>query len=82
MSAASQEMAASAETAIQAIEATTEAAVNNAHAANQISAIVEEQMAGIKEIDAAVDKLGEVIADLEQSIAFFKIQDDNLKTEY
>ena len=82
MSAASQEMAASAETAILAIEATTEAAVTNAHAANQISAIVEEQMAGIKEIDAAVDKLGEVIADLEQSIAFFKIQDDNLKTEY
>jgi len=82
MAAASQEMAASAETAIVAIEATTEAAVTNAHAANQISAFVEEQMAGIKEIDAAVDKLGEVIADLEQSIAFFKIQDDNLKTEY
>ncbi len=82
MAAASQEMAASAETAIVAIEATTEAAVTNAHAANQISAFVEEQMAGIKEMDAAVDRLGEIIADLEQSIAFFKIQDDNLKTEY
>ena len=83
MAAASQEMAASAETAIVAIEATTEAAVTNAHAANQISAFVEEQMAGIKEMDAAVDKLGEVIADLEQSIAFFKIQEhSNLKTEY
>ncbi|HQA50046.1 MAG TPA: methyl-accepting chemotaxis protein, partial [Syntrophomonadaceae bacterium] len=67
MAAASQEMAASAETAIVAIEATTEAAVTNAHAANQISAFVEEQMAGIKEMDAAVDRLGEIIADLEQS---------------
>lgn len=74
MSAASQEMAASAETAIQAIEATTEAAVNNAQSANRISDIVEEQMDGIKEIDAAVDKLGEVITDLEQSIEFFKIK--------
>ena len=83
MAAASQEMAASAETAIVAIEATTEAAVTNAHAANQISAFVEEQMAGIKEMDAAVDRLGEIIADLEQSIAFFKIQEhSNLKTEY
>jgi methyl-accepting chemotaxis protein len=76
MSAASQEMAASAETAIQAIEATTEAAVNNAQSANRISDIVEEQMAGIEEIDAAVDRLGQVIMDLEQSIAFFKIKTD------
>lgn len=74
ISAASQEMAASAEMAIQAIEATNEAAAGNAQLANRIGEIVEKQMVSAAEMDAAVDKLGQVITDLEQSIAFFKIK--------
>ena len=67
-------MAASAETAIQAIEATTRAAMDNAQSANKISDIAEEQMARVEEMDVAIDKLAEVIAGLEQSVAFFKIK--------
>lgn len=73
MSAASQEMAASAETAMQAIEATTDAAISNAGAAQKISDIAEEQMAGVEEINNSIDKLSAVIADLQTSVAFFKI---------
>lgn len=74
MSAASQEMAASAETAIEAIEATTKTAMENAQSANKISDIAQDQMAGVEEMDVAIDKLTEVIAGLEQSVAFFKIE--------
>ncbi len=74
MSAASQEMAASAETAIEAIEATTQAAMDNAQSSNKISDIAEEQMAGVEEMDVAIDKLAEVIAGLEQSVAFFNVK--------
>lgn len=74
MSAASQEMAASAETAIQAIEATTRVAMDNAQSANKISDIAEEQMARVEEMDVAIDKLAEVIAGLKQSVDFFKIK--------
>jgi len=74
ISAASQEMAASAEMAIQAIEATNQSAAGNAQLADRISEIVEKQMVSTAEIDGAVDKLSQVIFDLEQSIAYFKVK--------
>lgn len=73
MSAASQEMAASAETAIESIEKTTDAAENNSRVAENISQLAQEQMAGIEEITASLDKLNIIVGDLQQAISYFKI---------
>ena len=78
ISAASQEMSASAEMAIRAIEETNQAADDNAQLAKRIGEIVEKQMVAVEEMDAAVSQVGQVIDDLEQSIAFFKIKSEYL----
>lgn len=78
ISAASQEMSASAEMAIRAIEETNQAANDNAQLAKRIGEIVEKQMVAVEEMDAAVSQVGQVIDDLEQSIAFFKIKSEYL----
>jgi len=78
ISAASQEMAASAEMAIRAIEETNQAADGNAQLAKRIGEIIEKQMVAVEEMDAAVSQVGQVIDDLEQSIASFKIKSDYL----
>lgn len=73
MSAASQEMAASAETAIDSIEKTTITAEQNASLAQAISQMAEEQMAGTEEINASVDKMNNIVLNLEKSIEYFKV---------
>jgi methyl-accepting chemotaxis protein len=73
VSAASQQMAASAETAIEAIDHTTIQAENNSGAAQTINALAEEQMAGVEEVHASIDGLNAVIGELEKSVAYFKI---------
>lgn len=73
ISAASEEMAASAETAIVAVEETTRTANNNAQAALEINRIAEEQMAGVEEINAAIERLDDIVASLEEAMAYFKI---------
>jgi methyl-accepting chemotaxis protein len=73
MSAASQEMAASAETAIESIEKTTDAAETNSRVAENISQLAQEQMGGIEEINASLDKLNIMVGDLKQAISYFKV---------
>ncbi|HZK42757.1 MAG TPA: methyl-accepting chemotaxis protein [Syntrophomonadaceae bacterium] len=73
MSAASQEMAASAETSLDSIEQMNTAADSNAKLAYAISESTEEQMAVSEEINASVDKMNNIVHDLEDSIKYFKI---------
>ena len=73
ISAASEEMAASAETALDSIIQTTEAAEANSLAADSISGLVDEQMEGVQEINQAVDGLNNIVQDLQEAISFFKI---------
>ncbi|HWP95747.1 MAG TPA: methyl-accepting chemotaxis protein [Syntrophomonadaceae bacterium] len=73
MSAASEEMAASAETAIFSIEQVSEKADGNAQAANQVSQLAEGQMAGIQEVNASVESLNAIVAELEEALSAFKI---------
>ncbi|MDD2585183.1 MAG: methyl-accepting chemotaxis protein [Syntrophomonadaceae bacterium] len=73
MSGASQEMAASAETAIESIEQTNNAAEENLASAEDISRIAGEQMAGIEEVTASIEKLNNIVHELETAISYFKI---------
>lgn len=73
MSAVSQQMAASSEIAIEAIEATTQEASSNAKAAQGINELAAEQMAGVEEINASVDGLNQIIEALEGAIGRFKV---------
>lgn len=73
MTAASEEMAAGADTAIVSIEQTTAAADSNANAAMSISQMAHEQMAGLEEINASIDKLNQGIGELQNAIAYFKV---------
>lgn len=75
MSAASQEMAASADTAISSIELTTEEASNNAQAAKSISQLAEEQMAGLEEVAASIDLLNNGITELQQALSYFRVKE-------
>lgn len=74
MSAASEEMAASAETALQGIEQTAAGAENTAAAVEQINAMATEQMESIRQVNTSVVNLNQVVEELEQAVAFFKIQ--------
>lgn len=73
VSAASEEMAASAETAIHSIEQTTHAADKNAAVAKNISSLATEQLAGLEETGASIDRLTTVIEDLQKAIAYFTV---------
>ena len=73
MSAASEEMAASAESAITSIQQVAYKADDNARAANIVSELAQEQMAGIQEVSAAVDMLNNIVAELEEALAVFKV---------
>ncbi|MDD4801509.1 MAG: methyl-accepting chemotaxis protein [Syntrophomonas sp.] len=73
VSAASEEMAASAETAIQSIEQTNLTADKNAAVAKKISSLAREQLSGLEETGASIDRLTIVIEDLKKAIAYFKV---------
>ncbi|MEN6351148.1 MAG: methyl-accepting chemotaxis protein [Syntrophomonas sp.] len=73
MSAASQEMAASAEMALESVEQTSTSADNNVAHTRAISQLAEEQMAGVEEVNASVERLNEVVMELEKAMAYFKI---------
>lgn len=73
MSAASEEMAASAESAITSIQQVAYKADDNARAAGIVSELAQEQMAGIQEVSAAVDMLNNIVAQLEEALAVFKV---------
>ncbi len=73
MSAASEEMAASAELAITSIQQVAYKADDNSQAANIVSELAQEQMAGIEEVSAAVDMLNNIVAQLEDALAVFKV---------
>ncbi|MDD3363505.1 MAG: methyl-accepting chemotaxis protein [Syntrophomonas sp.] len=73
VSAASEQMAASAETAINSIEQTTYAADKNATVAKKISSLANEQLAGLEETGASIDRLTIVIEDLKKAIAYFTV---------
>lgn len=73
MSAASQQMAASAEMALESIEQTSASAENNVAHTKSISHLAEEQMAGVEEVNASIERLNEVVLELEKAIAYFKI---------
>jgi methyl-accepting chemotaxis protein len=73
VSAASEQMAASAETAIHSIEQTTHAADKNAAVAKKISSLANEQLAGLEETGASIDRLTIVIEDLKKAIAYFTV---------
>lgn len=73
MSAASEEMAASAETALQGIEQTAAGAENTAAAVEQINAMAMDQMQSIQQVNTSVNGLNKVVEELEQAVAFFEI---------
>lgn len=73
MTAASEEMAASMESAVQSIQQATSKAEDNSKAAAMVSKIAQEQMAGIEEVSASVDYLNQIVAELEEAMAVFKI---------
>lgn len=73
MTAASEEMAASMESAVQSIQQATSKADDNNKAASMVSKIAQEQMAGIEEVSASVDYLNNIVAELEEAMAVFKI---------
>jgi len=73
VSAASQEMAAGAETAMNAIEQSASDAQKNATVANKIGHLAAEQLAGLQETGASIDRLTLVIEDLKKAIAYFTV---------
>ena len=73
VSAASQEMAAGAETAMHAIEQTANDAQKNASVANNISSLAAEQLAGLQETGASIDRLTVVVEDLKKAVAYFTV---------
>lgn len=73
MTAASEEMAASMESAVQSIQAATSKADDNNKAAAMVSQLAQEQMAGIEEVSASVEYLNNIVAELEEAMAVFKI---------
>lgn len=73
MSAASQEMAASAETALYSIQQTHMAADQNAADAQNVKAVAAEQMAGLQEVAASVDRMTVIIEELKVAIAYFTV---------
>ncbi len=73
MSAASQEMAASAETALYSIQQTHIAAEQNSADAQKVKDVAAEQMAGLREVAASVDHMTEMIEELQVSIAYFTV---------
>lgn len=73
VSAASEEMAASAQTAFDSVQETASAAENTSECARDISRLTAEQMAGIDNMNQSMLELNQVVAELDQSIKFFKI---------
>jgi len=73
MTDASMRMAHSADTVINSIEQTASAADSNSLAAQNISELAGEQMAGIEEINASLDALNTVILELKEAISYFAI---------
>lgn len=73
MSAASQEMAASAETALYSIQQTYTAADQNAADAQNVKSVATEQMAKMQEVAASVEKMTEIIDELNVAIAYFTV---------
>ncbi|MGE5371021.1 MAG: methyl-accepting chemotaxis protein [Solirubrobacterales bacterium] len=73
VSAASQQMLAATETALESVDVMANSAVETASAASDISATTEEQMASLQEIDAAADRLKDLVVDLEKTMAYFKL---------
>lgn len=73
MSAASQEMAASAETALYSIQQTNLSADQNAADAQNVKSVATEQMAKMQEIAASVEKMTEIIDELNVAIAYFTV---------
>lgn len=72
MTAASNKMAASAETVINSIEQTAAASETNTRAAQNISELAEAQMGGIEEISASLDDLNVIARELKEAISYFK----------
>ncbi len=73
MSAASEEMAASAESALHSIEQTHISAKQSANDAQNVNALAVQQMAGLQEVAASVDHMTEIIMELKTAIAYFKV---------
>jgi len=72
MNAASNKMAANAETVINSIEQTASASELNTRAAQNISELAEAQMGGIEEISASLDNLNLIVNELKDAISHFK----------
>ena len=73
MSAASEEMAASAETALESIEKTSAAAEDNLGYTRMIGQLAEEQMASVEEVNASIESLNKIVIEMEDAISYFKV---------
>lgn len=73
MSAASQEMAASAESALDSIEQTRASAEQSAADAQSVKLVADEQMAGLQEVARSVDRMTEIVEELNTAIAYFTV---------
>ncbi len=75
VSAASEEMAASAQTAFESVQETASAAEKNSIYARDITRLTAEQMASIENMNQSVSELNQVVTEMNKSIRFFKVQD-------
>lgn len=73
VSAASEEMAASAGTAYDSVQETAHAAEKNSRYAQDISRLTVEQLQSIETMNQSVAELNQVVGELEQSIQYFKV---------
>lgn len=73
MSAASEEMAASAESALHSIEMTRLSAVQSAADAENINIVAAEQMTRLQEVTQSVDNMTEIVDELKTAIAYFTV---------
>jgi len=73
VSAASEEMAASAQTAFDSVQETARAAEKNSLYAKDITRLTAEQMASIEDMNKSVADLNQMVSEMDKSIRFFKI---------
>lgn len=73
MSAASEEMAASAESALHSIELTRMGAEQSAADAENVNIVAAEQMARLEEVTQSVDNMTEIVEELKTAIAYFTV---------
>ncbi|MCR4400506.1 MAG: methyl-accepting chemotaxis protein [Syntrophomonadaceae bacterium] len=73
VSAASQQMAASTETALEAVNRTAASGAATLAAAQEMSRLAEHQLRGLRQVDAAVQELAASVSDIERALERFRV---------